>query len=85
MKALDFAKLILLSVALSRTHLFADIYTLEVKKDKQTIRFIVEDLTHKCTDSFSVRKVDNSYESGDWSFGGYMEGITVGTGVAFDF
>ena len=34
MKVLSFVKLTLLSVALSRTHLFADVYKLEVTKDK---------------------------------------------------
>lgn len=40
MKVLDFAKLILLSVALSRTHLFADTYELEVKKRQTSDTFL---------------------------------------------
>ena len=85
MKVLDFVKLIVLSVVISHTHLFADTYKLEVKKDKQTVKFCVHNLTYKYTDWFSVKKVGGSYESGDWSVGGCMEGITVGTGVTFDF
>ena len=56
MKVLDFVKLIVLSVVISHTHLFADTYKLEVKKDKQTVKFCVHNLTYKCTDSFSVKK-----------------------------
>ena len=83
MKVLDFVKFVALSVIVSHTHLLADTYKLEIKKDKQAIRFCVHNLTRKCTDAFSVKKVDGSYESGDWSVGNCMEGITIGTGVAF--
>ena len=85
MKVLSFVKLILLSVALSRTHLFADIYKLEVKKDKQTIRFCVHNLTYKCSDCFSVKKAGSSYESRDTSIGGCIWGTKVGTGIGFNF
>lgn len=85
MKVLDFAKLILLSVALSRTHLFADAYKLEVKKDKQTIRFCVHNLTYKCSDWFSVQKAGSSYESGDSSICGCIRDMKIGTGVEFNF
>lgn len=85
MKVLDFAKLILLSVALSRTHLFADTYKLEVKKDKQTIRFYVHNLTRKCTDWFSVKKVGGSYESGDSSICDCIRDMKIGTGIGFNF
>ena len=85
MKVLSFVKLILLSVALSRTHLFADTYKLEVKKDKQTIRFCVHNLTYKCDDWFSVKKAGSSYESGDSSICGCIRDMKIGTGVEFNF
>jgi len=85
MKVLSFVKLILLSVALSRTHLFADTYKLEVKKDKQTVKFCVHNLTYKYTDWFSVKKVGSSYEIWNSAIGGCIRDMTIGTGVEFNF
>ena len=85
MKVLDFVKLIVLSVVISHTHLFADTYKLEVKKDKQTVKFCVHNLTYKYTDWFSVKKVGGSYESGDSSICGYIRDMKIGTGVEFNF
>ena len=85
MKVLNFVKLILLSVALSRTHLFADTYKLEVTKDKKTIRFCVHNLTRNCSDWFSVKKAGSSYEVGNSAIGGCIWGTQVGTGVGFNF
>ena len=85
MKVLNFVKLIVLSVVISRTHLFADTYKLEVKKDKQTVKFCVHNLTDKYTDWFSVKKTDSSYESGDSSICGCIRDMKIGTGVEFNF
>ena len=85
MKVLNFVKFIALSVVALHIHLFADTYKPEVTKDGKTIKFCVHSLTDGSVDWFAVRRIGNSYESGDWSVGGCMEGITVGTGVTFDF
>lgn len=85
MKVLDFAKLILLSVALSRTHLFADIYKLEVTKDGKTIKFCVHSLTDGSVDWFAVRRIGNSYESGDSSICDCIRNMKIGTGIGFNF
>jgi len=85
MKVLNFVKLTLLSVALSRTHLFADTYKLEVKKDKQTVKFCVHNLTYKYTDWFSVKKVGSSYEIGNSAICGCIRDMTIGTGIGFNF
>jgi hypothetical protein len=85
MKVLSFVKLTLLSVALSRTHLFADTYKLEVKKDKQTVKFCVHNLTRNCSDWFSVKKVGSSYEIGNSAIGGCIWDTQVGIGVGFNF
>ena len=85
MKVLNFVKFIALSVVVLHTHLFADTYELEVKKDKQTVKFCVHNLTYKYTDWFSVKKVGGSYESGDSSICGYIRDMKIGTGIEFNF
>jgi len=85
MKVLNFVKLIALSTVAFHTHLFADTYKLEVTKDQQTIRFCAHNLTRKCTDWFSVKKVGGSYESGDSSICGCIRDMKIGTGIGFNF
>ena len=68
MKVLNFVKLTLLSVALSRTHLFADTYKLEVKKDKQTVKFCVHNLTYKTRIGFPSKKSAVRMKSGTARF-----------------
>lgn len=85
MKVLNFVKFIALSVVALHTYLFADIYKLEIKKDKQTVKFYVHNLTRKCTDWFSVKKVGSSYESGDSSICGCIRDMKIGTGIGFNF
>ena len=84
-KLLRLFKLIILSTILFHAYLFADTYKLEVKKDKQTVKFCVHNLTYKYTDWFSVKKVGGSYESGDSSICGYIRDMKIGTGIGFNF
>lgn len=85
MKVFHFAKFTFLSTVAFHTHLFADTYKLEVTKDQQTIRFCAHNLTRKCTDWFSVKKVDGSYQSGNSSICGCICGINISTVIEFNF
>ena len=85
MKVFNFVKFVALSVVVSHTHLFADTYKLEIKKDKQTVKFYVHNLTRKCDDCFSVKKVGSSYENGDGSAGSCIWGTGIGIGIGFNF
>ena len=85
MKVLDFVKFVALSVVVLHTHLFADTYKLEITRDKQTVKFCVNNMTSGGSDWFSVKKIGSSYVNGDGSVGDCIWGTGIGVGIGFNF